>query len=121
MRVLVIKPHKRPEIQELADLKAMQKCVGGYIQAIYPWDDTPAALVCDEDGLQHGEDWNRYICKGVAIKGTFFICGLAEDDFTDLPDELMCRFEKEFQEPEEFLRTPKGVLVLTHEGLKAII
>ena len=34
MKALVIKPHMRPEPRELPDLEAMQKCVGGYIQAI---------------------------------------------------------------------------------------
>ena len=61
MKALVIKPHNYPEMWELPDLKAMQECVGGHIQAIYPWPDVPAALVCDEDGLAHDSEWNRYI------------------------------------------------------------
>ena len=121
MKALVIRPHKAPEIQELPDLRAMQKCVGGYIQAIYPWPDVPAALVCDEDGLAHDSEWNRYICEGIAIKGTFFICGLGEDAFADLPDELADRFEKEFHEPEAFFRTPKGVMVVNRFGVRAVI
>ena len=121
MKALVIKPHSCPEMQELSDLEAMQKCVGGYIQAIYPWPDVPAALVCDEDGLAHDSEWNRYICAGIAIKGTFFICGLGEDEFADLPDELADRFKREFHEPEAFIRTPAGVAVINRHGVRAVI
>ena len=121
MKALVIKPHSYPEMQELPDLQAMQKCVGGYIQAIYPWPDVPAALVCDEDGLAHDSEWNRYICEGVAIKGTFFICGLADEDFADLPDDLADRFQREFREPEAFIRTAKGFMVINSFGVRAVI
>ena len=35
MRVLVVKPERRPEVREIDDsLKAMQEIVGGYIQPI---------------------------------------------------------------------------------------
>ena len=121
MKALVIKPHNYPEMWELPDLKAMQECVGGHIQAIYPWPDVPAALVCDEDGLAHDNEWNRYICEGVAIKGTFFICGLGEDDFTDLPNDLADRFRSEFHDPDVFIGTPHGVVVMDKNGVRAVI
>ena len=121
MRALVIAPHEHPVMKELPDLEAMQACVGGSIEAIYPWEDAEAVLVCDEEGLYHDSDWNRYICKGVAIKGTFFICGLGEEDFEDLPEELAARFEREFYEPEAFIRTPHGTTVVTKNGPKAVI
>lgn len=121
MRALVVAPHEHPVIEDLPDLRAMQKCVGGYIQAIYPWEDVPVALVCDEEGLYHDSEWNRYICKGVAIKGTFFICGIGEEDFEDLPDDLITRFEAQFREPEYFIRTPRGVAVINAKGPVAFI
>ena len=121
MKVLIVKPHEHPFVGELADLEAMQECVGGYIEAIFPWPNTRAALVCDEDGLAHDSEWNRYICEGVAIKGTFFICGLGEDEFADLPDELMNRFQREFREPEMFIRMPGGVAVINRFGVRAVI
>ena len=121
MKVLIVKPHEHPFTGELPDLEAMQECVGGAIQAIYPWPEVRAALVCDEEGPMHGADWNRYICEGVAIKGTFFICGLGEDDFTDLPDGLADRFKSEFNVPEVFIRTPGGVIVMNNNGVRAVI
>ena len=121
MKVLVIRPHLAPEMQVLPDLEAMQECVGGTIQAIYPWPEVRAALVCDDDGLIHDADWNRYICEGVAIKGAFFICGIGEEDFTDLPDDLADRFKREFRDPEVFIRTPHGVVVMNKNGVRAVI
>ena len=112
MKVLIVKPHEHPFVGELADLEAMQECVGGYIEAIHPWPDLRAAIVCDEDGLSHDSDWNRYISEGLYIKGTFFICGVGEEDFEDLPDDLIDRFMKQFYRPEAFIPTPRGFLVL---------
>ena len=103
MKALIVAPHERPVMKNLLDLKDMQHCVGGYIQAIYPWDDLPVALVCDEEGLYHDSDWNRVLPDGTPIKGTFFLCGVGEEDFTDLTDELAARFEREFSEPDTYI------------------
>ena len=47
MLILLVKPGKAPEPLKLdGTLESMQKLVGGYIQAIYPWED-PVALVCN--------------------------------------------------------------------------
>ena len=111
MKALIIKPHEHPYVGELPDLEAMQECVGGNIETVFPWADLKAVLVCDEDGLTHESDWNRYICPGVYIKGTFFICGVGEEDFEDLPDDLIKRFTREFYKPQLFIPTPRGFFV----------
>lgn len=121
MKVLVIAPHEHPVVKELPNLEAVQKCVGGPIQAIHLWDDTQAALICDEEGLFHDSDWNRYICEGLAIKGTFIICGLGEEDLDDLPVELIERFTNEFYEPEVFVQTIHNVTVINRHGIVARI
>lgn len=121
MKALIVKPGEKPYAGELPDLKAMQECVGGPIQAVFPWEDLMVALVCDEEGLYHDSRWNRFIRDGLAIKGTFFICGLGEEDFTDLPDDLIDRFEKEFRDPHVFVKTPRGVLVMDTHGPRAMI
>ena len=47
MKVLVVRPMELPAVQEIDHtLSAMQKLVGGTIQAVYPFDD-PVALVCN--------------------------------------------------------------------------
>ena len=119
--MLVVRPYCYPVVEELPDLKAMQECVGGYIQAIYPWPGVEAALVCDEEGLYHDASWNRYICDGVAIKGTFFICGLGAENFEDLPEDLLEKFRKEYHEPEAFIPTQNGIAVMNIHGMKAFI
>lgn len=92
-------------------LHNLQQVVGGYIQAIYPWDD-PVALVCDEEGLLKQREFNRYIDPEVVIFGTFFICGLGEEDFADLPNDLMDKYEAMFRKPEILIATPTGCTIM---------
>lgn len=48
MKVLIVEPRKRPRETEIdGSLESMQKTVGGYLQAIYPFEDE-IALVCDD-------------------------------------------------------------------------
>lgn len=118
MKILIVEPGKHPRIEEITgSLKSMQEIVGGYIQAIYPFDD-PIALVCDEEGLFKGTKWNRRISKDCAIKGPFFLCGLDEEDFADLPDALVDQYIQRFWEPEEFEFTPPPIRVIGMWGLK---
>ena len=112
MRFLIVEPGKRSRAADIPHtLKAMQGVVGGLIAAIYPWDD-PVALVCDDEGLLKGYELNRQVSRDVIIAGTFFICGLAEDNFTGLPDEYMEKYERLFRYPEIFVRTEAGVMAI---------
>ena len=108
MKVLIVEPGKRPIKADIDHtLHNLQQVVGGYIQAIYPWDD-PVALVCDEEGLLKQREFNRYIDPEVVIFGTFFICGLGDEDFTDLPDAMIAKYAQLLHDPEILIRTPKG-------------
>ena len=50
MRVLVVEPERRPEVREIdGSLRSMQEVVGGWIQALFPFDE-PLALVCNDEG-----------------------------------------------------------------------
>lgn len=110
MKVLRIQPKKHPEVIEIdGSLESFQKEVAGPIQAVYPWDN-PVALICNEesklaeDAFEH---CNRVLCNEIRIPydivvGTFLIVGLTEDDFGDLPQELVRKYEKLFHNPEEF-------------------
>ena len=105
MNVLMVEPGKAPyETQIGNDLQSMQALVGGYIQAVYPFEQ-PVALVCCESGKLDGLPLNRALRDSDGdiydiIAGTFFIAGLGESDFTDLPHELA----EQFRQPEMFLR-----------------
>ena len=59
MNVLMVEPGKAPyEMQIGDDLRSMQAAVGGYIQAVYPYEE-PVALICNEDGKMDGLPLNR--------------------------------------------------------------
>ena len=104
MKILIVEPGKTPRRADIPHaLGAMQHVVGGCIQAVYPWEDT-VALVCNEEGLLEGLELNRYIMPGVTIAGTFFLCGLTEEDFGDLSDELAEKYEELLKEPQVFIR-----------------
>lgn len=113
MKVLIVEPGKHPKKAEIVHtLRSMQETVGGYIQAIYPWDD-PVALVCDEEGLLKQAAFNRLVAPEVAIFGTFFICSLGEEDFDDLPDDLMEKYSRLLHEPQVLFDTPAGHVAIS--------
>ena len=113
MNVLMVEPGNAPyEAQIGDDLQSMQALVGGYIQAVYPFEQ-PVALVCRESGKLDGLTLNRALRDADGdiydiVAGNFFIVGLGESDFTGLPHELAERFAErfaeQFRQPEMFMR-----------------
>ena len=107
MNVLVVEPGYLPYEKEIQDgtdhLEQMQAIVGGLIEPIYPYHEE-VAIVCNEEGLINGLPFNRSVPGGYGgVFGTFFICGLGEEDFCSLPPKLMERFKKEFRNSEILL------------------
>lgn len=98
MKVLIVEPLKQPRRAELETLEDMQAAVGGDIENVYPWPELPVALVCDGDGMLKRKKFSR-IAGGIPIRGAFFLAGIGKEDYTDLPEELMSRFEKAFTIP----------------------
>ncbi len=109
MNVLMVEPGKAPyETQIGSDLQSMQALVGGYIQAVYPFEQ-PVALVCRESGKLDGLTLNRALRDADGdiydiVAGNFFIVGLGQNDFTDLPHDLAEQFAEQFRQPEMFVR-----------------
>lgn len=99
MNVLMIEPGKAPYVTDIGnDLHSMQQAVGGYIQAVYPYEEGKL------DGLPlnralRDEDGDIYDI----VAGNFFLAGIGEDDFIDLPDELVEQFAEQFRQPEVFV------------------
>ena len=107
MNVLVVEPGYLPYEKEIKDgadhLEQMQAIVGGLIEPIYPYHEE-VAIVCNEEGLINGLPFNRSVPGGYGgVFGTFFICGLGEEDFCSLPPDLVERFKKEFRNSEILL------------------
>ncbi|MFR3225922.1 MAG: DUF3846 domain-containing protein [Blautia massiliensis (ex Durand et al. 2017)] len=104
MTVLVVEPGKYPYRKEIpSTLKAMQSVVGGLIEIVYPWPDSRAVVVCNDEGLINKLPLNRYLPTiNSAIYGTFFICDGADDDLHALCDEDLAKYEQLFHSPEFF-------------------
>ena len=122
MKVLLITPGAAPQVLEIEhSLKNMQELVGGTIEAIYPFEDT-VALVCNDEGKLLGLPLNRAIRDPATgqvldiIAGTFFICGLSEDDFASLSDEQIQRYTQMFRHPEAFIQSDSQIVILQMEA-----
>lgn len=84
MKVLKKEPGKKPEWVEIDNtLEALQKAVGGYIQAVPYYN---YVVICDEEGRLKGKAYNQAI-GGVTFVGTILIVGDDGEDFTDLPED----------------------------------
>ncbi len=96
MNVLIVEPGYAPYEQEINGLHEMQEVVGGLIQAIYPYKE-PVAVVCNEEGLLLGLPFNRSMEGGYGgVCGTFFVCGLGEEDFCSLTPEQVRTYKQKF-------------------------
>ena len=103
MKVLVVEPGYAPYEKEIEGLKEMQAIVDGPIQAIYPYEEK-VALVCNEEGILQGLPFNRSVPGGYGgVFGSFFICGLGEEDFISLTPEQIKKYKKEYQKAELLL------------------
>ena len=72
--------------------------------------------VCRESGKLDGLPLNRALRDADGdiydiVAGNFFIVGLGESDFTDLPHELAERFAEQFRQPEMFMRVDDKIVV----------
>lgn len=120
MKILKIDPGKAPEVMEIEDsLETMQSIVGGMIQAVYPFEE-PVAMIVNDEGKLTGLEMNRSLRAsdtGIIydiVCGTFFLCGAPADseNFTDLTEEQLSYYTDYYKNPEVFLRTELGIVVL---------
>jgi len=112
MDILIVEPEKTPRLASISgDLESLQKVVGGYIEAVYPYNDL-VALVCNEEGKLIGLPLNRKIEDHDIIAGTFMICGLGEEDFCSLSPELAEKYKKKFAEPEMFMKMGNKIVAI---------
>ena len=101
------------------DLESLQKTVGGYIEAIYPFDD-PVAIICNEEGKLNNMELNRALRDESGqiydiLTGPFFLAGLGDEDFTSLSKVLQQKYYKMFKRPEMFLWDGNQIRVVSIE------
>ena len=87
-------------------LEAKQAFVGGYIQAVYPFDD-PVDIVCNEEGKINGMEPCRALFDESGdiydiIVGPFLICGLDDEGFVSLTKEQQEQYLAMFCHPQMF-------------------
>jgi hypothetical protein len=105
--LLVVEPGKAPRVENLeGTLESLQKAVGGYIEAVYPYDD-PVAIIVNEEGKLNGLPMNRALRDEDGdvydiICGTFLVAGLADEDFCSLSPELLVKYALRFAHTETF-------------------
>ena len=112
MKVLVVKPMDVPFVKHISgSLNSMQKIVGGTIQAIYPFENSEIALICNDDGKLINLPLNRalYDKDGKLfdiVASTFFLCRAPADSehLESLTDEQIKIYEEKFKDIEIYLR-----------------
>lgn len=95
--ILIVPPFELPYEAIIAnELCELQRLVGGYIEAAYPFDE-PVALICNEDGKLKNLPINRRVGPDF-ICGPFLICGLddAMGDFSSLSPAQIARYKRLF-------------------------
>ncbi len=107
--VLVVEPERRPYTKVIDNtLESLQREVGGYIQAIYPFEDE-VAIICDEEAKLSSKPLNRSLRDDTSeiydiIAGTFLVGGLTEDNFGSVSEEQLEKYSRYFEMPEMFVR-----------------
>lgn len=121
IQVVLCEPRKKARIATINNtLASLQQIVGGYIEAVYPFDD-PVAIICNEEGKINGLELNRALRdeRGTVydiLAGTFLIVGLGEENFTSLTSEHREKYRNLFEYPEAVIRIGAQIIAMPYDG-----
>ena len=121
IQVVLCEPGKKARVTTIQnDLASLQKMVGGYIEAVYPFED-PVAIICDEEGKLNGAMPNRSLKDDQGriydiLTGPFIVTGLSEDNFASLSKDLQGKYCKLFEYPEMFFRVGNEIQAVKVES-----
>ena len=116
IKVVIAEPGKKARIAEIEHtLENLQKTVEGYIECIYPFEDS-VGVIDNEEGKLIGLEPNRVMYDDDGnmvdvIFGTFIIAGLAGENFGSLTDAQAEKYLEMFRDPEVILHTKNGLVV----------
>ena len=109
IKVIMLEPNKVAHVEEIEDsLESLQAAVGGgFIEPVYPFED-PVCIVCNEEGKINGMEFHRGLRDEDGriidiLAGPCFICGLGEENFESVPEELIDKYTEMFDFPEMFM------------------
>lgn len=117
IQVVLCEPGKNACITTINNtLESLQQIVGGYIEAVYPFDDS-VAIICNEEGKINGMELNRTLRDENdkvydILAGPFLIVGLGEEDFASLAPEHLEKYRNLFEYPEVFLSVNGEILAI---------
>ena len=117
LRIVLVEPGKVARVAEIdGSLEGMQKTVGGYIQAVYPFEET-VCLVCNEEGKLQGLPLNRALRDEDnsvydIVAGTFFVCDCSTENFKSLNEEQLKRYTEKYKRPERFVQIDDQILAI---------
>ena len=120
--VVVVEPGNKPKIETIsASLEGMQKRVGGYIQAIYPFEEE-VAIICNEEAKLEGLPLNRSLSTAELgiydiIAGTFFIARCNGERFGSLSDEQQLKYKQMFLFPEKFSKIDGKLVAIKYDRM----
>jgi hypothetical protein len=121
IQVVLCEPRKKARIATINNtLASLQQIVGGYIEAVYPFDD-PVAIICNEEGKINGLELNRALRdeRGTVydiLAGTFLVVGLGEENFTSLTSEQREKYRNLFEYPETVIRIGAKIIAMPYDG-----
>ena len=119
MKVVLLEPGKTAKITEIdGSLEGMQKVVGGYIEAFYPFEED-VCMVGNEEGKLLGMSLNRSVKDEDGkifeiIAGPCFICNCSGENFGSLSDEQAERYKEKFLFPERFMRYEGEIIAIPY-------
>ena len=72
--------------------------------------------VCNDNGIAENLSLNRMLGDYDIIHGTFFVCVLTSNDFTDLTPQQMKRYEELYHDPQLFFPAGQDPVRGTHHA-----
>lgn len=118
--VVLCEPGKEARVTTIPNnLESLQKTVGGYIEAVYPFE-YPVAIICNEEGKLNGMELNRALHDDSGqlldiIAGPFIVAGLSDDGFASLSKDLQEKYCRIFKYPELFFWDGNHIQVVSIE------
>ena len=95
MKAIRKKVGQLPEVIEINNtLKDLQREVGGYIQPVTSVVIKGGIFIVNEEGILQNLEENCWI-EGYRFFGNIIFVGTNGEDFTDVPQEALDRYEKQ--------------------------